>query len=228
MAQSEKLFTETQRCKHCANTAPMEIVAKYSAVKSYDDESRNFSWDAGTVYELLLCPACESVSLRSYFWRDAMDPADINYKTLHPTQSERPVGLPDSIARAYDAAQKVRNIDPNSYGVSLGRLLELVCRDRNASGQGLGNKLKNLASNGEIPKKLVGVANGLRILRNVGAHPTLGELTASELPIMDTLCRAILEYVYSAPFLAKQAETCLRELKNAPKNAAGGDPKDVT
>ena len=228
MGQPERRFAGNERYEHCANTAPMEIVAEYSSVKSYDDPRSTVSWDAGTIYELLLCPACQSVSLRSYYWHDgAMDPSEITPKTLYPAQSDSPVGLPDSIARAYDAAKKVRNIDANAYGVLLGRLLELVCQDRNANGRHLADKLKDLASRGEIPDKLVGVAKSLKDLRNVGAHPTLGELTPAELPIMDSLCRAVLEYVYSAPLLANQAETCFNRLKNAANGASDGNAKDT-
>jgi hypothetical protein len=92
-------------------------------------------------------------------------------------------------------------------------MLELVCLDRKADGNFLGNKLANLAAMGEIPDKLVNVANGLKDLRNVGAHAALGELTEAELPILDQLTRAILEYVYSAPFLAQKAEERLRKLR---------------
>lgn len=228
MTQDDKRFTGHERCGHCGNTAPMEIVAVHSGVKQYTDYPRsNISWEEGTVYELLLCPACEAVSLRSYYWHDpAMDPSDVAFKTLYPVEVERPAGLPDMIARAYDAAQKVRNIDANAYGVLLGRLLERVCQDRNATGNFLADRLKSLASMGEIPEKLVGVAKGLRDLRNVGAHPTLGELTPAELPIMDKLCSAILEYVYSAPFLATQAETCLNHLKNCQDAEADADSTD--
>ena len=229
MAQRERRFLGNQRCEHCGNSAPVEIVTEHSGVKSYDDPRSGFSWEAGVVYQLHLCSACEGISLRSYRWHDlAMDPSDIEFETLYPLQSERPAGLPDEIGRAYDAARKVRNVDPNAYGVLLGRLLELVCQDRNATGKSLGNKLKDLASRHEIPDKLRGVAEGLRNLRNVGAHPTLGELTPAELPIMDNLCRAILEYVYSAPFFAKQAETCFNQLKNSLNDGADGDAKSAT
>ncbi len=226
MASKEKRFSGTTRCKHCANSAPMEIVADYSAVRSYDDYPRsNLSWDAGNVYELMRCPACDNVTLRTYYWHEMGEPSDVEFTTLYPSEVDRPVGLPDSLARAFDAAQKVRNIDANAYGVLLGRLLELVCQDRNATGRFLGNKLADLASKGEIPEKLVGVAIGLKDLRNVGAHPTLGELTAAELPIMDRLCRAILEYVYSAPYIAQQAETCFQQLKEKTTPESSDDGK---
>jgi Domain of unknown function (DUF4145) len=63
----------------------------------------------------------------------------------------------------------------------------------------LNKKLNDLAEKGEIPTKLVEVAHSLRKLRNFGAHASLGELTRDEIPILDDLCRAILEYVYNAP-----------------------------
>lgn len=227
MAQNEKRFSHEIRCEHCSNAAPLEIVAEYSGVKRYDDYPRsNNTWESGSVYELLRCPACDEVTLRSYYWGDPpMEPPDITYRTLYPSGVDRPVGLPDRLARAFDAAQKVRNIDANAYGVLLGRLLELVCHDRKATGRYLANKLGDLASKGEIPDKLVSVANGLKDLRNVGAHPTLGELTGAELPILDRLCRAILEYVYSAPYIAQQAETCLQQLKDKTSPESSGDGK---
>ena len=61
---------------------------------------------------------------------------------------------------------------------------------------------------------MVHVAAGIRKLRNVGAHANLGEITEAELPVLDDLTRAILEYVYSAPLLATEAEERLASLKS--------------
>jgi hypothetical protein len=133
--------------------------------------------------------------------------------SLYPLGEKVLRGLPRKIDAAYQAAHKVRNIDANAYGVLLGRVLDLVCEDRKASGKTLDQKLKSLAQNGEIPSKLVDVAAGVRKLRNIGAHANMGDLTAAELPVLDDLTRAILEYVYSAPFLAKEAEKRLAKLK---------------
>jgi len=216
----EKRFSGKQQCGHCGNTAPMEIVGEYSQVRSYDDPRSGLSWEAGPVYEILLCPACHGVLFRRYYWHDmAIDPSEIEFKLLHPTLRSEPLGLPDPIQRAYEAAKKVRAIDVNAYGVLLGRLIELICEDRNAKGSTLAAKLKDLSEKGEIPTKLVPVADSLRNLRNIGAHPALGELTPVELPILDNLCKALVEYVYSAPYLVAQAEQRLQALKN--KGALG-------
>jgi len=227
MPSEEKRFTGKQRCAHCGHTAVMEIVGEYSGVKQYDDNPlSDLTWEQGTVYQLLLCPACEGVSLRSYHWHGGwMETTDITFDMLYPGPSECPLGVPEAVASAYKAARKVRDIDANAYGVLLGRVLELVCHDRSADGESLSSQLRDLADRGELPKTLIDVTDGLRNLRNVGAHALLGELTAAEVPILDDLCRAILEYVYGAPFLAKQAEESLKRVRTAPHGGAGGEPE---
>ena len=112
--------------------------------------------------------------------------------------------LPATLQQEFEAALRVRSASPNAYGVLLGRLLELVCDDRGAEKGKLSARLKDLSEQGEIPNKLVEMA-ALQELRNVGAHASVGELTTTEVPILDSLCRALLEYVYSAPHLLKQA-----------------------
>jgi hypothetical protein len=219
----EKDYSGFERCGHCGNTAPMEIVARYSQVSEAWDEKMSFSWNEGDVHEWLLCPACKLVTYRMYFWHDAtMDPGDIEYETLYPAPARELLGLPPQVKRGYEAALRVRNIDPNAYAVLVGRVLELVCTDRAAEGRSLAQKLAYLAKRGEIPQNLVGCARHLKDLRNVGAHAVLGELTRHELPILDDLARSILEYVYTAPELASRAEKRLREL------AEGKRPPDTS
>lgn len=90
-------------------------------------------------------------------------------------------------------------------------------------GKSLEHKLEDLSSKGDMPKKLVDVANGLRKLRNLGAHASNAALTDAEVPVLDNLTRAILEYVYSAPLLAQEAEDRLKALKE--RKSTKGPPK---
>ena len=75
--------------------------------------------------------------------------------------------------------------------------------------------MDDLSRKGEIPEKLVKVADNLRHLRNVGAHADLGELTQSDEPMLSSSFNAILEYVYSAPYFAQKAEDQLKKLKES-------------
>ncbi len=216
-SEKEKSLTENIKCGHCQNTAPMTVETKYIHNEVDEPSSEEYDYyspaEAHTGFELCTCPVCKGVTLRSYFWHDAMDPEDVSYDILYPSVERIQKGLPPKVRKAYEAAQKVRNIDPNAYGVLLGRVLDIVCEDREASGDTLDKRLKNLAEKGEIPEKLVAVAAGVRKLRNIGAHADLGELTEEELPVLNDLTRAILDYVYSAPYLASIAASRLSELK---------------
>jgi hypothetical protein len=209
-ANKEKSLTENIKCGHCQNTAPMTLETKYCENLEQDHDS---GIDAHTGYEICTCPVCKGVTLRSYFWHDAMDPEDVSYKTLYPAAEKTQKGLPRSVREAYEGAQNVKHISVNAYGVLLGRVLEIVCEDRGATGDTLDKKLKNLAERKEIPEKLVDIATGIRQLRNIGAHASLGELTEQEIPILNDLTRAILDYVYSAPHLASIAASSLLALK---------------
>jgi len=57
------------------------------------------------------------------------------------------------------------------------------------------------------------MAQGIRILRNIGAHADLGEIIADDVPILKDLCEAILEYIYRAPARLKILEKRLDSLK---------------
>ncbi|MBN1397706.1 MAG: DUF4145 domain-containing protein [Bacteroidetes bacterium] len=212
-------FTDPRKCGHCGNFAPMIRGAVYSTVEPTYDQQMNATFDEGLIYQILDCPSCGKVTLTKLpyhdLWSDGEDAPEM--VVLFPTDDKLPVGLPDTIKKAYEAALKVRNIDANAYGVLVGRVLEMVCENREAKGKDMNSKLADLASKGEIPSNLVGVANGLRNLRNVGAHAALGELTSDEVPILSSLTKAILEYVYSAPHLARIAQEKLDKLKKKHK-----------
>lgn len=75
--------------------------------------------------------------------------------------------------------------------------------------------MSDLAARHEIPKNLAEMAHKLRQLRNVGAHADLGALTDKEVPVLAALCRAVLEYVYSAPKFVERVEKLLEKLKAA-------------
>lgn len=195
----------------------MEIRLTLSQVKQHEDPRTGYPWEEGPIHELMVCPACEGVSLRRYYWHDQFDPDEITVEVVYPRSTEIPYGLPPAIKQEFEAALRVRSASPNAYGVLLGRLLELVCDDRGAQRGNLSTRLKALSDRGEIPEKLVDMAEKLQELRHVGAHAWIGELTGEEVPILDSLCRAILEYVYSAPHLVEQAEERLRHVRKKPR-----------
>lgn len=223
--ESKPEFTDPIKCGHCGNFAPMRLGAVHSTVEEHFEAGVPVGSE-GDVYQILECPSCGKIILTKTHDDSTLCEFEGPYETeiLYPVDDKLPIGLPESIKKAYEAARKVRHIDANAYGVLIGRLLELVCVDRKAVGKDLHSKLADLAAKGEIPNNLLGVADGLRNLRNVGAHPGLGELTKEEAPIVASLARAILEYVYSASHLARLAQEKIEELKKKRKTSTGSQP----
>ena len=179
---------------------------------TYDDGPPD---EHGTLYEVLSCPKCEQVTIRAGFWHDSMDPEDWHGKVIYPSERQRIEGLPPAVEKEFRAAEQVSLISANAYAVLLGRVLDVVCDDRNAVGKTLHERLSDLATRHEIPKNLAEMAHKLRQLRNVGAHADLGALTDQEVPVLAALCRAVLEYVYSAPRLVARVEKLVSKLKGS-------------
>ena len=215
----KKKFSSSIQCGHCLNNAPMEVISEYSRVvgtyELYPNEYENVS----RISKILKCPACNDITIQEHEWADFMDPEDVTEEIVYPKiqNGEIPLGLPANIDKGFSAAQKIKYIDANAFAVLIGRVLEMVCLDRKASGKNFAAQLQDLASRGEIPEKLVMVAKNLRDFRNIGAHATLGELTKDEVPILSDLCNAVLQYVYTAPYLAELAEKRVKQLKQNTK-----------
>src|SRR5438132_2001 len=140
MPQKQRQDYNVIRCEHCNNRAPMQAVARYSQTSSRRDDTTGEPWEEGYIYDLLECPSCFGITLRRYFWRDSMEPEDAVIQTLYPSGTKIPLGLPDAIKKAYEAALNVRPIDANAYAVLIGRLLEMICEDRSAKGHSLNEK----------------------------------------------------------------------------------------
>ena len=208
MDKAPQEYSFPLRCEHCGNKSAMPIIAWIPQEGPEGPQER-------TGWKLLQCPSCAGVTLVETAFRppDIFDESDESWRFLYPRAATSPRGLPPDVAKAYEAARQVSRIDSNAFAVLLGRVLDKVCIDRQTTGNSLYERLNSLSANGEIPPHLAQMADHLRHMRNIGAHADLGELTPREVPTLDALCRAVLEYVYTAPAMIKQVETQIQRLK---------------
>jgi hypothetical protein len=206
-------------CRHCANKAPMEILLQKSLVEEHEDSPDGvfpIQWDAGFIYQVLRCYSCNDVTVYQLAVHTGLDPEyiDRSYdKILYPCGPESPGALPSPVQAAWDAAMRVRKIDPNAFSVLLGRVLDVICVHENAKGDNLYDRIERLAAEGKFPEHLTKAAHGLRKLRNFGAHGDLGHLDKADAPLLQSLCAALLMHLYTVPALAKDAEERLQRLK---------------
>jgi hypothetical protein len=204
----------------------MEVLEYANTVQSFEEEVpgapdwHTINWEAGYIYWLLQCLSCSNVTLERQTVHTGIDPEGIEgpFDILYPPQLEQPSGLPPEIAKAYDAALAVKNRDASFFAILLGQVLELICKDRNAAGRDLFHRIETLAVKDNLPGAVVDLAHRLRDLRNIAAHADSGKLTAEDAPLLESLCRAVLIYVYTAPGLIALAEKRRDELKSKPTN----------
>ena len=209
--EKEKEYIQLQ-CPHCFNAVAMEVVASYSNVCERTTEKLDVIWDEGHIYQVLKCPACSEVTFQRSYYHSILTEYSES-ETLYPTSAKEILGLPPKIKTGYQAALKVKSIDANAYAVLLGRVLELLCVDKGAEGNTLYLKFLDLNNKEIIPKSLADMAQSLRAFRNIGAHAELGDVTSEEIPFLEDLACAILEYVYSGPELIAIAQRRLEVMK---------------
>jgi Domain of unknown function (DUF4145) len=218
---SEIKLSRKQKCLHCGNFAPMKVLESVNAVESFQEPIEGLQWidtmdwEAGYIYWLLECFSCSKITLERQGYHSEMDPEGIEgpFDILYPPQSEQPSGLPSEISKAYDAALAVKEKDAGFFAILLGRLLERICKERQATGINLHQRLESVALNSKLPADFLELAHGLKNFRNFAAHDSAEELRGEDAPMLESLCRVVLIYLYTAPKLVEQAKKRLDELK---------------
>jgi len=199
-------------CRYCGNKGTMRILAEARETEQHEDNSDPgfpLEWEAGNIFQTLRCYSCHQVTFYRFSVHTGTDPEyiDRSYdQILYPSAAESPMGLPTTIQREWDAAMRVRRVSPNAFAVLLGRVLDQICTDHQAEGNFLHNRIEHLASSGKLPEPLKEVAHGLKDLRNFGAHGNLGDLDPNDAPMLESLCRALLMYLYTVPALSADAK----------------------
>lgn len=199
-------------CRHCGNKGTMLILAQARETEEFEDNSNPMfplQWEAGNIYQTLRCYSCNLVTFYQFSVHTGIDDTytDRSYdQTLYPSAADSPMGLPTNIQREWDAAMRVRRVSPNAFAVLLGRVLDQICIDHKAEGKFLHNRIDHLVSSGTLPESLKQVAHGLKDLRNFGAHGNLGDLDPKDAPLLESLCRALLMYLYTVPALSLDAQ----------------------
>ena len=218
----KKKMSSPLRCGHCSNIGSMEIRCSDVITTQVDTEfpGQPSAYDCT---EVLRCLVCHKLTLRTYFYHDLMDDdSDVTYVTLYPGNSGIPDGLPEHVEKEFAIGQRVKDISGNLFGIQMRRILELVCADRLGpkakADDDLADHLKALATQGDIPQKVADVAHHGRIFGNIGAHPMMESgIEPEHVPVVEKLCKAVLEYVYSMPKLVADAGTMLDGLKKKRK-----------
>ena len=240
--EQKKVSEKAYPCGHCSNKALMYIISEGREQHSYEESDLDY-----TDTYVLKCPTCNQynvIGVTHYIDRDYMDfkttdmeglaPSSMEYQYEHAMAYENAVyikeyylypinrrifrNLPEDVEKSYKTARKLLNIESLACAVFIGRTLEFLCKDRKATGKTLEKMLGSLKDRGEIPDRILDIANSLRFFRNIGAlADSEMDITKRDAETLMTLCEAILEYVYEAPALLQAAQEKADHLKNGTK-----------
>lgn len=192
---AEQARTEAPHlCPHCGNRGVMDRLAEQA------DEGFHEGITSLEMWWLTRCLSCRGVCLLHGGTYDgqfdeleegAQHPEEYIFDVVYPARASRPRGLPVEIRKALEAADRVRVIDANAYGVLLGRVLEMVCTDQGApTGKKLARRIEHLVADRGLPEVLGRIAHGIRDLRNAGAHADLGNLSRQEVELLSRWVRS--------------------------------------
>jgi hypothetical protein len=189
----------------------------------YDNDDSHFDIDdmeaslkGHHTYTTLQCPKCKKINIIKHYSEDAMD-FDIE-SLIYPEPLRKFQSLPEKIQKSYDSAQKQLVFDPAAAIVYIGKIIQMLCNDKEAKGNTLDKNITYLAEKGIIPKQIEEISHTLRKIRNYPAHSDeLDEIEPKDAYILMALCDAILEYVYEAPAKLNYAKKLLKETQNAEK-----------
>lgn len=196
-------------CPHCGNVNEHRLLHRqdfYKDVGEYIDQC----W-----WAILECSTCTGLSLYTDQWDETHE--QWTSKLIYPIQMIAPAEAPKTIQRLFYEALSVKHRVPSLSAVGIRKCLEAICRDKGATKTNLASSIRELGAKGILPETLVTMMDSSRIIGNLGAHATSGEVAEEDANILVDFCLAILEYVYVAPNKIASIEKRLGSLKSGRK-----------
>ena len=184
---------------------------------SWKYADKSFDGDAWTVSLLYICSTCHRPTLveQEYslftgnpFEQNAKQPS-IEFeceRTIYPPLPPQFAYISEFLQKELLRALEIRHHSANAFAVQVGRVLEVVCTELGSQGKTLADQLEYLVSEGTLPGLIGTASNHIRVLRNVGAHSSLGEVTKDEADSLYQLLLVVLEYVYVVPCLLRELQ----------------------
>lgn len=208
-------------CYHCGNTGVLDY---RSTVTWKDEDTVHDSYGNVISYTLIEhidwdfyeCPVCHNPTLiRNYTFDVASqdDYVETESTTAFPFPLINKDGVPQAIADAFDAAVKTKGIDLAICLLSLRRVLEMIAKDKNATGKTLEDKIESLVERKELPEMLNDACWIIRQLGNSAAHADDVKFHQYDVERVIEYVAVIIEYLYSLPKRLKDTKEKIMEKK---------------
>jgi len=220
MNEESKVIRNVAFCPHCGNRAPQKLVYRqryrgvWFSVNGDVSKEEDSELPGPTYYYVVVCETCNEVLVYHSVGVPAshFSEADLVY----PEPGELHYSVPDVVANCYKEAARIKNLAPNAFAVQIRRALEALCEDRGVNERTLARSLNVLAERGEIPATLAEMTDILRLLGNIGAHAADQSVKPGHVHVMDDFFKAVVEYVYVAPYKLQEFRKKLERFRRQP------------
>lgn len=202
---------DTIRCYHCGNIVPMKLVGR--DVSKRDEGDGYYGVEEWSFY---MCPTCQEPSLICYYWQQKGKKitSNVGRSIAYPNNLFDDKSIPQSIRTALQAASETKSVDVSISLIAWRRVVELICKDKNATGKNLYEKITNLSAQNIFPSTISDASNLIRLLGNEGAHSDSETIPRTIIYSIETLVKNIVEYVYILPQKVKEVSSSYNSSAN--------------
>ncbi len=215
------LKDQVHTCFHCGNTGLMNYVG--NTYWTYDEVERNALGDViyavqieHEYWHVFECPVCHKPVLISEYCFDAQESRP-EIKTEYPTIAVSRDGVPKDIYSAFESAVKTKGIDYSICLLSLRRVLEMICKDKDAVGSNLEKKIDDLIEKKLFPPMIEDACWIIRQLGNDAAHADKISVYTYDVEQVIGYVATIIDYLYSLPHRVEKMKSKIEERKSSEK-----------
>lgn len=209
---------EILTCYSCGNRGLMKFIGSFNNPHfdvDYDENGEVIYHQLieDTEWMLYECQICHCPVLVSKYTCEFMPDGYSEVRIEYPDLNIHNKGIPEKIRSAFLAAVRTRGIDKAICMLSLRRTLEMICKDKNAVGKDLQDKIADLVGKKVLPEMMNDACWVLRQLGNDAAHADDIEFTENEVRECIDFISIIINYLYSMPLKVEELKDRITKRK---------------
>lgn len=204
--------TMVHTCFHCGNTGILKYIGKTDGWVNEDiveDEYGNvinYTLIEHEDWHVFECPVCHKPVIISEYAIDAAN-TPLERTTEYPSIAVSKDGVPVEIYSAFEAAVKTKGIDYSICLLSLRKVLEMICKDKNAVGKNLEKKIEDLIQKKIVPPMIEDACWIIRQMGNEAAHADKIPVYTYDIEQVIGYVATIIDYLYSLPHRVGKMKT---------------------
>lgn len=217
----EDIRKRVHTCFHCGNTGLQKFLGKThwensDVTRDLDGEIVNYFLLEHEDWYIFECPVCSKPVIISEYAFDAID-EEPTYTVEYPAITVSSEGVPKEIYTAYESAVRTKGIDYAICLLSLRRVLEMICKEKDAKGHNLEKKIDDLIEKKVLPPMIGDACWIIRQMGNDAAHADKIDVYSGEVDQIIKYVATIIDYLYAMPNRVAKMKEKIEDRKNLDK-----------